>query len=100
MTIIKINALEVPAERGDMLAERFSARADAMKDVPGCQGFELLRPTDDRSTWLVVTRWDDEAAFEAWKESETFKEGHQSRPGGPAATGATLWSYTVAVKSS
>ena len=44
MTVIKINAIEVPEGSGDALAERFSPRARAMDDVPGSEGFELLRP--------------------------------------------------------
>lgn len=87
MTVVKINAIEVPAGSGDALAERFSPRARAMDDVPGFEGFELLRPEDKRSTWLVVTRWADEGSFEAWKSSQSFKDGH-SKPGrAPVGTG-------------
>ena len=54
MSIIKINAITVPADAGDELAKRFAARAGAVDDQPGFEGFELLKPTDDRVTWLVV----------------------------------------------
>jgi heme-degrading monooxygenase HmoA len=57
VTIIKINAITVPPESGDELGRRFAARAGAVDQQDGFQGFELLRPTDDRTTWLVVTRW-------------------------------------------
>ena len=69
MTVIKINAITVPADSGDELARRFAARAGAVDDQDGFEGFELLKPTDDRTTWLVVTRWRDEAAFGAWVSS-------------------------------
>ncbi len=78
MTIIKINAITVPADSGDELAERFAARAGAVDDQPGFEGFELLKPTDDRRQWLVVTRWADETAFQAWLESPAFAHGHRS----------------------
>jgi heme-degrading monooxygenase HmoA len=76
MTIIKINAITVPADSGDELAHRFAARAGAVDGQEGFEGFELLKPTDDRTTWLVVTRWRDEASFEAWLHSPAFAHGH------------------------
>jgi Antibiotic biosynthesis monooxygenase len=48
MTIVKINAITVPADSGEELARRFAARAGAVDDQDGFEGFELLRPTDDR----------------------------------------------------
>lgn len=76
MSIVKINAITVPADSGDELARRFAARAGAMEGVDGFLGFELLRPTDERTTWLVVTRWRDEFSYEAWRGSEAFAVGH------------------------
>lgn len=100
MTVIKINAIEVPAEAGDSLADRFAPRARAMDEVPGCEGFELLRPEDGRSTWLVVTRWADEESFEAWKNSHAFTEGHQQPEGRrPVGTSSEVWNYSIAVTS-
>lgn len=101
MTTIKINAITVPADAGDELARRFAARAGAVDGQDGFEGFELLKPTDSRNVWLVVTRWRDEAAFEAWTTSASFAHGHRgaSAPaphGGPVSTGSELWSYEVA----
>ena len=87
MTIIKINAITVPPESGDELGRRFAARAGAVDTQDGFEGFELLRPTDDRTTWLVVTRWRDEAAFEAWVASPAFGHGHQGPPSDRPAHG-------------
>jgi len=95
----------VPEGSGDELAKRFAARAgavDGQAGFEGFEGFELLQPTDDRTTWLVVTRWRDEAAFQAWVSSPAFGHGHRSaseRQGGPAAppvaVSSELWSYKV-----
>ena len=65
MTVIRINAITVPAEAGDELARRFAARAGAVDGQPGFEGFELLKPTDDRTEWLVLTRWADVESFDA-----------------------------------
>ena len=78
-TVIKINAITVPEDAGDELAQRFAARAGAVDDQDGFEGFELLRPTDDRRQWLVVTRWRDEDAFKAWVSSPAFAHGHAGR---------------------
>jgi heme-degrading monooxygenase HmoA len=85
MSIIKINAITVAADSGDELAKRFAARAGAVDNQDGFEGFELLQPTDGRTTWLVVTRWRDEDAFNAWASSPAFGRGHQSE--GPHAQG-------------
>jgi heme-degrading monooxygenase HmoA len=52
-----------------------------------------------------VTRWRDEAAFQAWVSSPAFAHGHAGadRPaphGGPVSTSSELWSYEVAGGSS
>jgi heme-degrading monooxygenase HmoA len=103
MSLVKINAITVPADSGDELARRFAARAGAVDDQDGFEGFELLKPTDERTTWLVVTRWRDQASFEAWLHSPAFGHGHRSeseRGGGPAAhpvgLSSELWSYEPA----
>ena len=101
MTLIKINAITVPDDAGDELANRFAARAGAVDGQEGFEGFELLRPTDGRNQWLVVTRWRDQGAFDAWVGSPAFAHGHAGadRPaphGGQVSVASELWSYEVA----
>lgn len=100
MTVIKINAITVPADTVDGLAYRFAARAGAVDNADGFEGFELLKPTDGRDQWLVVTRWRDEETFQAWLNSDSFAHGHRSaaerRGEGappPVATHSEVWSY-------
>ena len=111
MSVVKINAIEVPADRADEMARRFAARAGEVEKADGFEEFQLLRPTDDRTTWLVYTRWRDETSFQAWVESRAFQQGHTQRReagegapaghqgsgghGGPVATGSELWSFRV-----
>ena len=103
MTVIKINAITVPEGSGDELAHRFAARAGAVDGSPGFEGFELLKPTDERTQWLVLTRWASEDDFQAWVSSPSFAEGHRSaveRAGGeapkPVSTHSEIWNYEVA----
>ena len=99
MSIVKINAITVPADKADLMAQRFAARAGEVGKADGFEEFQLLRPDDDRTTWLVYTRWRDEEAFEAWRTSQAFTQGHaqagQQAQGGPVATGSELWSFRV-----
>ncbi len=99
MSVVRINAITVPAERADELAARFAARAGEVGKADGFEEFQLLRPDDDRTTWLVYTRWRDEEAFDAWRTSQSFAQGHaqagQQAQGGPVATGSELWSFRV-----
>ena len=104
MTVIKINAITVPADGGDELARRFAARAGAVDNQEGFEGFELLKPTDERTIWLVVTRWRDEESFKAWLNSPAFGHGHRSAaeragdqaPTRPVGVHSELWSYEIA----
>ena len=97
----------LPADSGDELARRFAARAGAVDSQDGFEGFELLKPTDERTTWLVVTRWRDEASFQAWLSSPAFGHGHRSaaersggKPSAPVGVSSELWSYEIAGGSS
>ena len=116
MTVIKIDAITVPAQSGDELARRFANRAGAVDGADGFEGFELMRPVDERETWLVVTRWRDDASFAAWVASPAFGHGHRgssegaSNPHGgdgahgsggdsgtapPVSMSSELWAYEV-----
>jgi heme-degrading monooxygenase HmoA len=104
MTVIKINAITVPEGSGDELARRFAARVGEVDGQEGFEGFELLKPTDDRTQWLVVTRWRDEQSFLAWVSSPSFTHAHAgagapAHHGGPIAGAAELWSYEVTERS-
>ena len=105
MSVIKINAITVPQGSGDELAQRFAARAGAVDDQEGFEGFELLKPTDGRNVWLVMTRWRDEESFQAWVSSPAFAHGHRKAGdpaphGGPVSSHSELWSYEVNLRSS
>lgn len=123
MSVVKINVLQVPEGRGEVLEQRFAARAGDVETVDGFESFDLLRPTEGTDRYLVVTKWRDDEAFQAWMNSEAFGRGHgQSQqpqapgghpgdhpgggatdgppaggppPGGPAAAASELWGFEV-----
>ena len=96
MSIVKINAITVPRERFAEFEKRFATRAGRVEGAVGFEGFELLRPNDDRDVCLVVTRWGSEEDFQAWAASQDFAAGHaQHRQSGPVGTASELWSFDV-----
>lgn len=101
MSFVAINAITVAPERADELAGRFAARAGQVEQSEGFEELQLLRPVDQRDTFLVYTRWRDEAAFQAWVDSQAFQHGHarSEGPGGPVGTGSELWQFTVAQRA-
>jgi heme oxygenase (mycobilin-producing) len=97
MSVVKINAIEVPEGMETELEARFAARAHAVENMPGFEGFELLRPVSGEQRYFVYTRWESEEAFRNWRESEAFERGHaEARAGAPTvAHGAKLLEFEV-----
>ncbi len=87
MSVVKINAIEVPEGMGPELEKRFAARAHVVESMPGFESFELLRPVAGETRYFVYTRWADEASFQAWIGSEGFRHGHAQSGGGQPAGG-------------
>jgi heme oxygenase (mycobilin-producing) len=82
VSVVKINVLQVPEGRGEVLEQRFAARAGEVEKVDGFESFELMRPTEGFDRYLVVTRWRDEEAFQGWLNSNAFQQGHAQSSGG------------------
>jgi heme-degrading monooxygenase HmoA len=98
MSVVKINAIRVPEGMGPELEQRFAQRARHVEQMPGFEGFELLRPTAGEDRYFVYTRWDSEESFQAWVNSMAFQHGHakaESADGRPVAHGADLLSFEV-----
>ena len=103
MSVVKINAIEVPEGAGGHLEERFRQRLGEVEKMPGFLGFELLRPTAGETRYFVYTRWESEEAFRAWVESSAFRRGHagggQSAGQPPVGTGSQLLEFEVVLSA-
>jgi heme-degrading monooxygenase HmoA len=104
MSVVKINAIEVPPGAGPELEQRFAARAGMVDQQPGFEEFMLLRPTAGEERYFVLTRWESEEAFQNWRSGQSFQQGHAqtSAAGGdadaprpPVSTGAALLEFEV-----
>lgn len=98
MSFVAINVLSVPEGQGATLEGRFAGRAGMVEHAEGFESFELLRPMEGTSDYLVITRWADEHAYKSWLDSREFARGHGGGAGGqtgdnPAATGSQIWTF-------
>ncbi len=98
MSVVKINAISVPEGAGAELEKRFAARAGAVEKSPGFLGFQLLRPTAGDTRYFVVTHWDSEESFAAWRNGDA-RAAHATpegeAPKRPVSTGADLLEFEV-----
>ena len=90
---VVFNVIDVPISGADGLEQAFAQRQSHLSEVEGFAGFELLR-REDKSQFVVVSRWRNEAAFTAWlwrvarKSAEAGKEGGFLGFGGVAVSDA------------
>ena len=66
-----MNSLPVNEGAADAVVERFAGSRGHVQDFPGFVSMEVLKSAEEDEV-LVVTRWQDRAAFDAWVGSEEF----------------------------
>ncbi|NMD72052.1 antibiotic biosynthesis monooxygenase [Bacillus sp. DNRA2] len=79
---IMMNNIPVADEGRALFEHRFKNRNRSIEKMPGFVGIRVLRPLSS-DTYVIVTLWEDESAFEGWKKSEAFGKAH----GKPATSG-------------
>jgi heme-degrading monooxygenase HmoA len=94
MSVVKINALSVPPQAAAELERRFAARAGVVEGSAGFLGFQLLRPVRGEDRYFVVTHWEDDASYEAWRDGSS-RAAHKGEHGTPVAEGAALLEFEV-----
>lgn len=94
MSVVKINAIEVPQGAGPELEQRFAARKHSVDSEPGFEGFQLLRPVAGENRYFVVTTWATEEDFVAWRDGNA-RAAHAGQGKKPVATGTSLLEFEV-----
>lgn len=85
---VVINRIQPQPGTEERLEHAF-AQASGMKNVPGCLGFEFWRNREG-GEYLVVTRWDSEESFHAWRQSEHFRHAHRDTSASAGASSQLL----------
>lgn len=93
-----INRLPVKEGAADQIVERFAESEGDVQGFPGFVSMEVLR-SDAADEVLVITRWQDREAFDAWVGSEEFRRAHGRGGAGDLLRGhPQMGSYDVAVE--
>ena len=69
--IVKMTFRE--AETGRFLRDVFEESKSRIRAFPGCRHMELLRHTEQPNILFTLSIWDDEAALEAYRQSDLFR---------------------------
>ncbi|MFC6954457.1 antibiotic biosynthesis monooxygenase [Halorubellus litoreus] len=80
--LVVSNRFHVHEDHVEEFEERFRNRMGEVESMDGFVRFEFHRPVDhghiDTGTHAAVTYWESMDAFEAWTESEAFREAHRN----------------------
>ncbi len=57
----------------DLFLGIFESSREAIRSFPGCHELTLLQATDDPCGMVTYSLWDDEAALNAYRQSDLFK---------------------------
>jgi heme oxygenase (mycobilin-producing) len=91
--LVVMNVVHVKEERREAFERAFLGRESHVHKAEGFAGFELMR-RHGSDEYVVLSRWNDEASYAAWRDGELFKRSHRHAEG-ELAEGAEVRSYTV-----
>lgn len=78
------------------LEAAFCGRLGQVESHPGFQRLEVWRDNAGEGQYVMVSWWDDEAAFRSYMRSVRHRESHDRIPSEPArARGVGLRRYTL-----
>jgi heme oxygenase (mycobilin-producing) len=78
--IVICNRIPVNPEHAEAFEKTCGARAGLVDGMEGFVSFQLLRPLKPEDPYIVMTFWESREHFDAWTQSDAFKQGH-SRSG-------------------
>lgn len=74
--IVVCNRIPVNPDHKEAFENNFMSRAGLVDGMDGFVSFQLLRPTNPEDPYTVMTFWESQAHFDAWVQSDEFKQGH------------------------
>ena len=76
-TFVAINYISCKEHYKPRFEELFKTRAGAIDRMPGFLFMHVLKPSDNKGDYLIVSYWTHEEAFSKWTKSPEFLEGHK-----------------------
>ena len=75
---LAMNRFRIVPGKEDAFIEVWRQRDSHLKDVPGFQGFNLLRgeSTEEYTLFASHSVWESKDAFIAWTHSDAFRKAH------------------------
>lgn len=73
---VVMNRILVKPDYAEQFEERFRNRAGEVDKMKGFVRNQVLRPDNSDDPYIVLTYWESKADFEAWVNSEAFRQGH------------------------
>lgn len=74
---VAVNYIDCTPEYRERFEELFGTRAKQIDTMPGFVDMQVLRPSKEGDSYLIVSHWESEDSFKNWTKSETFIEGHK-----------------------
>jgi len=80
--IVVTSRIRVVEGDAEALAAQYRARMHRADAAAGCLGVEILRNVERRYEFVVISRWSDREAYDAWRRGPLFREAHRRVPAG------------------
>lgn len=74
---VAVNYIQCDPEYRERFEYLFGTRAKAIDKLPGFVDMQVLKPSKEEDSYLVVSYWENEESFKSWTKSEAFLEGHK-----------------------
>jgi heme-degrading monooxygenase HmoA len=78
--IVVMNVVSVKEENKEAFEQTFRGRESHVHKAEGFASFELLR-RDVEGEYVVLSRWESEETYKAWRDSDLFKKSHRHANG-------------------
>jgi len=78
MNFIVTNRIFLKPEYNEEFEQRFKDRAGQINKQSGFVRMEICRPISENTPYVVLTHWQNEAAFNNWVGSDDFKLAHKN----------------------
>lgn len=73
-----LNNIPVSEEGRPVFEDRFLNRPRMIENEPGFVAIRVLRPLTS-NTYIILTIWENEGAFENWQKSKAYEHAHKQR---------------------